>query len=119
MITIDIDAMALKAIDRKLEDMIEAIDHLKHVDLAAELGEWETSDLRRKRAYVKRRRAGASTIVRPHSWFETKGRRKIARRLIRKGRFVPRWSTRPILRPALLERLYERMAELAADKLRW
>ena len=62
MITIDIDAMALKAIDRKLEDMVEAIDHLKHVDLAAELGEWETSDLRRKRAYVKRRRAGASTM---------------------------------------------------------
>jgi hypothetical protein len=119
MITIDIDAVALKAIDRKLEDMQQAISDLQHTDLANELSEWETADLHRKRAYTKHRRNGGSTIIRQHSWWEVKGRRKVARRLIRKGKFIPRWSMRPVLRPQLLDRLVERVGELAAAKLRW
>ena len=45
MLTIDIDAVALKAIDRKLEEMQEKIEQLKHTGLADELADWETQDM--------------------------------------------------------------------------
>ena len=67
MLTIDIDAVALKAIDRKLEEMQEKIEQLKHTGLADELADWETQDMHRRRPLVKRRRVGASTTIRPHS----------------------------------------------------
>ena len=117
MISIDIDGM--KAIKDRLDVMVETIDHLQHVDIADELSAWQTEDMHRHRPFTKHRRAGARTTIRPHSWYEVKGRRRLARRLMRRGRYIARWSTRPILRPQLLDRLYERMAELLRDKLRW
>ena len=51
MLTIDIDAVALKAIDRKLEEMQEKIEQLKHTGIADELADWETQDMHRRRPF--------------------------------------------------------------------
>ena len=126
MLTIDIDAVALKAIDRKLEEMQEKIEQLKHTGLADELADWETQDMHRRRPFVKRRRVGASTTIRPHSLYEMRRRRKVfqryARRHRRKGRYVTafdiRTSTRPNLRAELLDRLTI-VGEPAAATLKW
>jgi hypothetical protein len=73
----------------------------------------------------------AVTVVRPHSIYEMKrsGRyqTRTARRVSRGGKKAfaafQRWrirtSTRAILRPELLARLHERVAEMAMEKLRW
>jgi hypothetical protein len=119
MLTIDIDVTALKAVNERIDTMVAAIEQLRSHDLATELGAWEVGDLNRRRAYVKRRRNGGSTNVRQHSWYETKGRKRFARKLIRKGRYVPRWSTRPVLRPSLLDQLSDRVAALAEASLHW
>ena len=108
----------LAAVERRLDGMVKKITHLKRVDVPAELSAWETEDLHRHRPHMKRRRAGAMTLVRAHSWWEVKGRRRFARKLIRKGQDVSRWSTRPVLRQALFEKLRERVRGLAG-KLKW
>jgi hypothetical protein len=117
MLTIELSGIA--AVTDKLDIMVEAIEQLKRHDLGNELAHWEVQDLNRRKPYTKHRRNGGSTIVRAHSWFETKGRRKVARRLIRKGRHVPRWSTRPVLRPQLLDLLADRVSALAEATLNW
>ena len=117
MITIQLDG--LKAIDHRLESMVEAIDDLQHHGIPDELSEWQRSDVHRKRAFTKHTRSGARTLFRPHSRYESMHRRRFARKLIRRGRFVPRWSTRPILRVVLWDQLVDRMAALAAEKLKW
>jgi hypothetical protein len=117
MLSFELDGVAV--VTQRLDEMREKIEHAKHTDIANTLGAWERDDMHRRHAYMKPRRTGASTIVRKHSWWESKGRRKVARRLIRKGRFVPRYSTRPPLRPELFEELVERVARLVAEKLRW
>jgi hypothetical protein len=121
MLTIQLDEVALKSVTRRIDTMVEAIEQLRHVDLGNELADWETSDMRRKRPYTKHRYNGASTIIRAHSWFEVKGRRKVVRKLIRKGRYIGgrRWSTRPVLRPFLLDQLSDRIEALAEQSLRW
>jgi hypothetical protein len=109
------------AVENRLNDMLHKLGHFKRVDIGQEMSAWQTEDMHRKRPYTKRnRRAGsASTTVRPHSRYEMGHRRRVARRLIRKGRYLPRWSTRPILRDVLLERLQNRLDILVADKLTW
>jgi hypothetical protein len=119
MLTIEIDTEALKAVDRRIDAMVEAIEQLKHVDLGNELADWETGDLNRKRAYTKHRYNGGSTVIRKHSWFETKGRRKVARRFMRRRIYHARWSNRPVLRPQLLDMLVDRVAALAERTLTW
>jgi hypothetical protein len=71
-----------KAIERRLEGMIQKIDHFKRLDVGAELSHWQTEDMHRHRPFTMRsRRAGrAATIIRPHSLYEMKGRRRFARR---------------------------------------
>lgn len=116
---LDFELIGAKAIEDRLDGMREKIETMKHGDIFAEMGRWERQDMHRRHTYAKHRRTGAAVIVRPHSWYETKGRARFARKLRRKGRYIGRWSTRPILRPELLEQLCERMAELAAEKLKW
>ena len=109
MITIDIDAMALKAIDRKLEDMQQAISDLQHTDLASELGEWETQDT--SEAGV--REASTQWWIDGHPAalvVRNKGTAQGRASIDSEGQIRSGWSTRPILRPALLDRLVERAA---------
>jgi hypothetical protein len=107
--------------EKRLDDMLRKVRHFKAVDIGQELSAWQTEDMHRKRPYTKRnrRRGVASTVIRPHSRFEMGHRRRVARRLIRKGRYLPRWSSRPILRDVLLERLQNRLDILVANKLTW
>jgi hypothetical protein len=116
-LSFELDGVA--AVTKLLDDMRDRIRHAASTDLADTLHDWELHDMHRRHAHLRRRRIGASTIIRQHSWWETKGRRKVVRRLVRKGKFVPRWSTRPPLRPELFEELVERVAQLVAEKLRW
>ncbi|MET0722630.1 MAG: hypothetical protein ABWY64_17615 [Tardiphaga sp.] len=105
-----------KAIERRLEGMIQKIDHFKRVDVGAELSHWQTEDMHRHRPFTMRsRRAGrAATIIRPHSLYEMKGRRRFARRTGSQGRYVPRWSTRgpDLARLRLENELVDRMTML-------
>jgi hypothetical protein len=118
MLTIQIDG--IKAVTDRFDEMTTKIEQLRSHDLAHELADWEVQDLNRRRPYTKHRRNGGSTIVRAHSWFEVKGRRKVVRKLIRKGRYVvPRRSTRPVLRPFLLDQLSDRIEALAEASLKW
>jgi hypothetical protein len=108
------------AVERRLDDMLHKIGHFKRVDIGQELSAWQTEDMHRHRPFTMRnRRAGiARTIIRPHSRYEMGLRRRIARRMIRKGRYLPRYSNRPILRDVLLEKLQSRLSILS-EKLNW
>jgi hypothetical protein len=120
-----------EAIQRKLDDMIEKIHELKKNDLGDELALWQTEDMNRDRAFVKRVRGGVRTIVRPHSRHEVEASRHHQRRMLRRVstgtaaaarafmQWQARWSTRPILRAELLDKLHERMVSLVQEKLRW
>jgi hypothetical protein len=117
---IDIFVNSLAA-EKRLTDMLRKVRHFKAVDIGQELSAWQTEDMHRQRPYTKRnrRRGVASTVIRPHSRYEMGQRRRVMRRLVRKGRYVPRWSSRPILRGVLLERLQNRLDILIANKLTW
>jgi hypothetical protein len=137
MFTIDIDPKTLEDVQHKVDHMLQSIDHLKRVDLGAELSEWQTEDLHRNKPFTMRyRRAGrAVTVIRPHSLFEVKRsaayQRKAGRRLIRLAKrpsrkaaaafraFQARISARAILRQEMLERLVERLGEMVAEKIKW
>jgi hypothetical protein len=109
------------AAEKRITNMLRKVRHFKAVDIGQEMSAWQTEDMHRQRPYTKRnrRRGVASTLIRPHSRYEMGHRRRAARRLIRKGRYVPRWSTRPILRDVLLERLQNRLDILVEAKLTW
>jgi hypothetical protein len=137
MIRIDIDAAALEAVQHKVDHMLQSIDHLKSVDIGRELSDWQVEDLNRNKPFTMRyRRAGkAQTVIRPHSLFEVKrsaayqrrGARKLIRLTKRPSRKAAaafrliqmRTSARAILRAEMLERLVERLGEMAAEKLKW
>jgi hypothetical protein len=141
MITIDIDDATLEAVKHRIDHMLQSIDHLKRVDIGHELSEWQTEDLHRNKPFTMRyRRAGrAETVIRPHSLFEmkrsvryqrTRGRR-LARLLGRRTKrswlkaqaafhsFQAQTSQREILRQEMLERLSERLGEMAQEHLKW
>jgi hypothetical protein len=107
--------------------MLRKLDHFKRVDIGAELSAWQTEDMHRNRPFTIRNRSKgtAATKIRPHSRYEVQrsrmAQRRIARRSKRAG-YVPeqrRWSTRPILREELYNRLIERMSRVFSDKLKW
>jgi hypothetical protein len=139
MLTIDIDGLA--DVQHAISHMLQSIDHLKRVDIGRELADWQVEDLHRNRPFVMRyRRQGrAVTIIRPHSLFEmkrskryqrTRGRR-LARLLGRRTKrswlkaqaafhsFQAQTSQREILREEMLERLSERLMEMATEKIKW
>jgi hypothetical protein len=141
MIRIDVDQEALEAVQHRIGHMLQSLDHLGRVDIGHELSEWQTEDMGRNRPFTMRSRARhiASTVIRPHSKYEVErsiryqrmGGRRIARLLgLRTKRgwkkaqsafhaFEPKTSMRPILRAKMLERLSERLLEMAAEKLKW
>lgn len=116
MFTINIDA---DEIMEKIEGMQQKIQHLDHHDILDEVRDWETQDVNRKLPGARRARHGARVTFRPHSRYEMLRSRRARRRLMRKGRYLYRVSTRPILRQVMIDRLTERMNELLVEKLRW
>jgi hypothetical protein len=112
--------------------MLREINHFGRVGIGQELSAWQVDDMHRGRPFTLRNRSQktARTLVRPHSRYEVnrsrKTQRAIVRRVRRKGELLtlptqPKrpWSTRPILRQTLIDRLHERMSYAMRDKIRW
>ena len=137
MFQIEIDEKALEEVRHSINRMVQSLEHLRSVDLGHELSAWQLEDVHRNKPFtMKFGRAGiARTIFRPHSWkqvrksiaYQRRGGRALAR-LVRHpsrkaaaayGAFQPLTSTRPYLRPELVEQLAERLLEMAQEKLRW
>jgi hypothetical protein len=137
MITIDVDPKTLEEVRHSINRMAQSLEHLRTVDLGHELSAWQVEDVGRAKPFtMKFRRAGrAQTVFRPHSWkqvqrsrrYQRSGGRKLARLVLhpsRKaaaafGRFQSITSTLPILREELVQKLGERLVEMAQEKLRW
>jgi hypothetical protein len=137
MFTIDIDSKTLEEVQHKVDHMLQSLEHLRTTDIGRELSDWQVEDLNRNKPFTMRyRRAGkAQTVIRAHSLFEVKrsqayqrrGALKLIRLTKRPSRraaaafrlIQQRTSMRAILRAEMLERLVERLGEMAAEKLKW
>src|SRR6516164_9969604 len=141
MFTIDVDPKTLEEVQHSINRMAQSIEHLKTVDLGRELSEWKVQDVGRSKPFTMRfRKAGrARTVFRPHSWkqvkksilYQRRGGKLLPVALGRRTRkgfltamaryhaFQPITSTRPYLRPELVEQLAERLIEMAREQLRW
>jgi hypothetical protein len=123
----DVHIDGLDHLYETVTDMLKKIDHFKAVDIGAEMSAWQTEDMHRHRPFTMRsRRAGrATTKIRPHSLYEMKHSRSAQRRFLRRARKLPyvadyrHWSTRPILRDELEQRLVDRMTTLLNEKITW
>jgi hypothetical protein len=126
------------AIERRLEEMAERIEHFKSVDIGNELSDWQVQTMHRHRPFTMRSRARgrAATVIRPHSLYEVKrsaayqramgrvsGRvysgRASRRTVARYISWEPHTSMRPILRSTLEQELVEQMVQALQDKLKW
>ena len=141
MFMIDIDPKTLKDVKHSINKMAQSLEHLRTVDLGRELSEWQVQDVGRNKPFTMRfRKAGrARTVFRPHSWkqvkksilYQRRGGKLLPVALGRRTRkgfltamaryhaFQPITSTRPYLRPELVEQLAERLMEMAQEQLRW
>jgi hypothetical protein len=141
MFTIDIDPKTLEDVKYSINKMAQSLEHLRTVDLGRELSEWQVQDVGRNKPFTMRfRKAGrARTVFRPHSWkqvkksilYQRRGGKLLPVALGRRTRkgfltamaryhaFQPITSTRPYLRPELVEQLAERLMEMAQEQLRW
>jgi phospholipid N-methyltransferase len=142
MFSIELDGV--DAIVKKLDEMRQKIDHFKRVDIGTELSAWQMDDLHRHgHPFTMRSRAKgtATTVVRPHSLYEmikSEGveleqkplhhfirvlNKRLRHKLPRGRKLVLRrhrhWSTRPILRSALEQQLWDRMVRLLREKIKW
>ena len=141
MFTIDIDPKTLEDVKYSINKMAQSLEHLRTVDLGRELSEWQVQDVGRNKPFTMRfRKAGrARTVFRPHSWkqvkksilYQRRGGKLLPVALGRRTRkgfltamaryhaFQPITSTRPYLRPELVEQLAERLMEMAREQLQW
>jgi hypothetical protein len=137
MFTIDVDPKTLEEVRHSINRMAQSLEHLRTVDLGHELSAWQVQEVGRAKPFtMKFRRAGrAQTVFRPHSWkqvrksvrYQRRGGRAILRLAARPslkvaravGRFQVQTSTLPILREELIEKLGERLLEMAREQLQW
>ena len=118
-----VNIMGAGAFEKRLEDMAEQLKKLGTQDIGAELKEWQSADMHRKRpkTRVSKRGKRASTIIRPHSVAEMKRSHRVLLRAKRRKAGIAalkRFSTRPILRNELYEKFTERMRALLAS-VKW
>jgi hypothetical protein len=116
MLMISLDGM--DAVDRRLQMMIDRCAHAGAL-IAAELEAWQVEDMRRRYPNIQRPDQNtAVTLIWPRSRVvqrPEKHRRAAviarARRVRSGGRRLP-YSTRPILRDELFDKLSDRMAAM-------
>jgi hypothetical protein len=122
------DAMA-----NRIGGMIGHITYFGGVEMPREFSAWQTDDMHRKRPATQvsrwaRHQKSATTLIRPHSRYETLRSKRyqqgLARRLKRrkkpsKERARLRFSTRPILRESLHRRFIERMTMAFVETIKW
>lgn len=119
----ELEVMIREQVSDKMEALLTRIDGLD-TEIAAELHAWQVEDMNRKYPETHQTSEGATTSVWPRSRTNTSRRRAIAyarAQLRKKGIKGPVGvrSNRPILRPMLVEKLRERMAELGKRTLSW
>jgi hypothetical protein len=142
-IVIDVQSAAVIA---RLSDMLNQINYVKRTGIGAALSQFQTEDMHRDRPFTMRSRGAgrATTIVRPHSLYEMQrsemASRQFARATIRYQKFIAsgrkyrkrrpkyiaiamrnyrKWSTRPILRDVMYDKLKDRLEKMMSEKLRW
>lgn len=119
MIDIDIETTA---VEKCIRIMVARIGRFTYT-MGAEMSDWQTADMKRKQPFTKRnsRAKFVYTTVRPHSKKRMMKRRKLIRRMTRKGQYVGHLvgSNRPILRTELEAKLAERMKGLMEKRLQW
>ena len=108
----------VKQVISKLERMQKSINALEHGGLTTEVRDWEVQDVHRKRPGARNTRSGARVFFRPHSRYEMRRHKLNLRRLKRRGVAIA-YSTRPILRRTMIDRLWERVTHLVEEKLTW
>jgi hypothetical protein len=112
------------AIEERIEKMQQK---LQVVPVPAELTAWQSEDMKRRYPNTEQMApTAARTMIYPRSrrdatWLKKKRAAPRQKPLLRgkATRIVPTGSNRPILRPALFERLRERMNEMMARELKW
>jgi len=115
MLTISIDGM--DALDRRLQMMLDRCAHAGDL-MAAELEAWQVEDMRRRYPNIQRPDQNtAGTLIWPRSRVvqrpEPHRRAVVARaRRVRGGGPRMAYSTRPILRDELFDKLSDRMAAM-------
>jgi hypothetical protein len=132
--SVDVDTEAAQA---RIGGMLRAITLFGSRGIRRELDGWQTEQMHRKNAWSKRvpwraHRAGAWTIIRPHSRREVARskayqqgvRRKMRGAARRKKPIVianrhPKTSMRPILRAELLDALQARLDAAMERQLSW
>lgn len=116
MITVTAD---ISAIDKRLADMHDKLHELGSHGAADEFFNWQAEDMHRKRPTVRKLRGKHwRTIIRPHSYWETKRSERYQASLGRHHKPHTLTSTRPILRASLLTQLQNRLRGLL-DAIRW
>jgi hypothetical protein len=121
MLLITLDTSRLEA---TLDSMLEQLK-LFPDDMASELTEWQTKDMRRRYPNTEIKGDSVETDVWPTSRLQEQDRTKIRaamkRGVIRKkpGSVRGGSSTRPILRTELYEKLVARMTDLMEERLSW
>jgi hypothetical protein len=116
VVTITVD---IAAVEKRLADMHNKLHELGAHGLGDEFFNWQAEDMHRKHPTLKKLRGKRyRTVIRPHSYFEVMRSRHFQSRLGRRHRPHTLTSTRPILRPALLTRLQERLRGLL-DAIKW
>jgi t-SNARE complex subunit (syntaxin) len=121
---IEIKVSGVNELMAKIDTFTTQIKEL-HTSIPQEMKNWQTGDMHRKFASQKthsfKNRLTVTTKVHPHSVYETKkaaeARRKRKRR--KTAPAVRPRSTRPILRPVLLEELHDRMVKLVSEAMKW
>jgi hypothetical protein len=130
MLQVSVNSDDLRAIDKRLADMLHKLDHFGSVELGQEMSDWQTQEMHRHRPFTMRwrgRMRKVMTIVRPHSLREVLGKRGYARKVLhqkvgrapRRHRIYHAWSTRPILRAELLSRLQAHMTQAFETLIKW
>jgi hypothetical protein len=100
----------LDGVDRVLDRVATAtrnIEKVRHDEMPAEMNEWQTEDMRRSYPHTTGGGIWPETIVGTRVWPRSR------RQLTGRSR-----STRPILRPQLQAKLWERMRVLL-DHIKW
>jgi hypothetical protein len=100
----------LEGVDRVLDRVRTAtrnIDKVRHDEMPAEMDAWQTEDMRRARPHTIGGGVWPETMVGTRVWPRSR------KQLTGRSR-----STRPILRPQLKKRLWERMRPLL-DHIKW
>jgi hypothetical protein len=115
---IGIDVQGLDRIVNRIDGMREKIQHFEHVDIPHEFADWETQDMHRHAPGVRHTRGGAKSLWRAHSRYEVRRHKLAQRRYLKRG-VHPTYSSRPVVRLQMIDRLHERMVRMLNEKLRW